>query len=179
LHKLKPAQEERRSKMAEELTSFANQVGGTSASNYVEYILHQIGLTEAALEEINETVDADDYSSLSLDKQAWAALNWALSEMLDIHRQMQENLAASRRDDAIIIDPLTLRVDAEHGYGLGEDSGCFDWGQSADCGAYVWVGFGARLVGCRIAVVYALIFSLLLFLRRYNGWSLDGWMARS
>jgi thiosulfate dehydrogenase [quinone] large subunit len=35
-----------------------------------------------------------------------------------------------------------------------------------------WSAAGSQLV-------YALIFSLLLFLRRYNGWSLDGWMARS
>src|SRR5258708_997070 len=48
--------------------------------------------------------------------------------------------------------PLHRRVAWAAVVGWVEDSGCFDWGESADCGAYVWVGFGARLVGCRIAV---------------------------
>jgi hypothetical protein len=90
----------------------------TQATKYFEFLLHQIEITELALAEIDSTVDEDAYTALPPDQQAWSALRWAAREMLDVHRQMHARLASQRKGEFVMIDPLKLRVDKEHGYGL-------------------------------------------------------------
>ena len=43
---------------------------------------------------------------------------WAAREMLDVHRQMQAGLGNHQEGEVVILDPLKLRVDKEHGSGL-------------------------------------------------------------
>jgi len=103
--------------MVDELNSFSARIGGAQATKYIEFIVHQVEITELALAEIEGTLNEDDYSALLPSQQAWSALKWAASEMLDVHRQMQAGLENYRAGEVVLLDPLTLRVDKEHGYG--------------------------------------------------------------
>jgi len=117
LHSLSPEEEVRRSKMIDELNALSARVGGTHATRAMQFILHQVEITELALAEIEGTLNEDDYSALVPSQQAWSALKWAAGEMLDVHRQMQAGLENHREGDVVLLDPLTLRVDKEHGHG--------------------------------------------------------------
>jgi hypothetical protein len=112
-------QDELRTKMIEDIKSLCAQFGGPKATRYFEFLLRQVEIVELALAEIDSTFDQDDYAALTAEQQAWSVLLWAAREMLDVHRQMQTGLDNHRKDESVIIDPLTLRVDKEHGYGLG------------------------------------------------------------
>jgi hypothetical protein len=117
LHSFSAEEDKRRSKMIDELKSFSTRIGGAQATKYIEFIVHQVEITELALAEIEGTLNEDEYSALLPSQQAWSALKWAAREMLDVHRQMQAGLENYREGDVVLLDPLTLRVDKEHGYG--------------------------------------------------------------
>jgi len=114
---LREEQNERRAKMIEELKGLSAQLGGTQATRHLDFLLQQVKITELALTEIDTTVDKDDYTALPVGQQAWSALVWAAREMLEVFRQIQAGLANHPKSEGVVIDPLTLRVDKEHGYG--------------------------------------------------------------
>lgn len=120
LHPLTPEQDQLRTTMIDELKILSGRLGGTQATKWVEFLLHQVEITELALSEIETTLNEDDYSALLPDQQAWSALRWAAGEMLDVHRQMQAGLEIHREGDVVLLDPLKLRVDKDHGHGSAE-----------------------------------------------------------
>jgi hypothetical protein len=117
MYPLSAEQDELRTKMIDEFKTLSTKLGGDRARKYVEFLCHQIDVTELALGEIGHSLDEDAYSRLSPELQAWSALIWASREMLDVHRQVQENLDNQRRGQTVMIDPLTIRLDKKHGHG--------------------------------------------------------------
>ncbi len=120
LHPLKPAEDQRRSAMRTELRTLAATIAGVDAGKFVDFLLNQVDITEAALDVINENVDNDPYSGFDVPTQAWAALEWALLEMVDVHRQMHEGLQNSQENGTVFIDPLNLRVNSQNGSSLAD-----------------------------------------------------------
>ena len=106
-----------RSNMIAELKVLSAQLGGAKATRYLEFLLDQVEITEMALSTIGSTVNEDAYAALLPGQQAWSAVMWAAREMLNVHRQIQVGLANQHSAGGVMIDPLTLRVDKEHGYG--------------------------------------------------------------
>ncbi len=118
LYSLSTQQDELRAQMIDKLKVLSAQLGGTHETKYVELLLHQVEITELALAEIESSLKEDDFTAQSLEQQAWSALTWAAREMLDVHRQMQAGLDNHREGEVVMLDPLKLRVDEEHGSGL-------------------------------------------------------------
>ena len=118
LYSLSSEQDELRANMIDELKVLSTRLGGTRGAKYVEFLLQQVEITELALAEIEDSLQADPYTIQSPDQQAWSALMWAAREMLDVHRQMQAGLSKHPEGEVVILDPLKLRVDKEHGSGL-------------------------------------------------------------
>jgi len=118
LYPLSSEQDELRANMIDKLKVLSAQLGGTKGTKYVEFLLQQVEITELALAEIESSLKEDPYTTQPPDQQAWSALIWAAREMLDVHRQMQAGLANHREGEVVILDPLKLRVDKEHGSGL-------------------------------------------------------------
>lgn len=118
LHKISPQDEELRSQFIKELRQLCATIGSNEGADYFEFLLRQVNIVELALAEIETTLEQDEFSSLAPDIQVWSAVSWTAREMLDVHRQMQTVLDESKDSIGVIIDPLTLRVDKEHGYGL-------------------------------------------------------------
>jgi hypothetical protein len=118
LYSLSSEQDELRANMIDELKALSAQLGGTQGTSYVEFLLQQVEITELALAEIESSLKEDPYTAQPPDQQAWSALVWAAREMLDVHRQMQSGLGNHQEGGVVILDPLKLRVDKEHGSGL-------------------------------------------------------------
>jgi len=117
---LSESKEKRRAQFIEELKVFVSGAGVEAADKYLKYLLLQVEITEAALRVIDMTLSSDAFSSFSESHQAWSVLEWASREMLDVHRQSMEGLRASQTRGAVIVDPLTLRLDKAHGEGLAD-----------------------------------------------------------
>jgi hypothetical protein len=118
LHKISSEDEELRAHFIEELRHLCATIGSNEGADYCEFLLRQVDIVELALAEIETTLDLDEFSSLPPDVQVWSAISWTAREMLDVHRQMQAVLNERKDGRGVVIDPLTLRVDKEHGYGL-------------------------------------------------------------
>jgi len=118
LYRLTSGQERLRAKMIESLRSFTEKLGGPSATKALEFLLQQVQITELALAEIEHTLDQDSYSALGPDHQAWSTLLWAAREMSNVFQQAQNGLQDHDPGMPVIIDPLTLRLSKEQGYGL-------------------------------------------------------------
>jgi len=118
LYQLGAEQDELRAKMIVDLKALCAKLGGSNATSYFEFLLRQVEIVELALAEIDIAFDEEDYAALPAEQQAWSVLLWAAREMLDVYRQIQTGLDNHRKGEGVIIDPLTLRVDKEHGHGL-------------------------------------------------------------
>jgi len=114
------AKDAKRAQFIEDLKSFVASSKIDQAEAYLAYLLSQVAITEAAIREIDETLAQDPFSSLPADRQAWSILSWAATEMLDVHRQMNEGVQARTVDGGLFIDPLNLRVDKAHGSSLAD-----------------------------------------------------------
>jgi hypothetical protein len=100
------------------MTKYASDNGGESALKLLEFLLPQVEVTELGLAEIRGSLQADDFYELPPPTQAWAALEWAAKEILGVIDQLNVALAKHADGDAVVIDPLRLRLDKEHGQGL-------------------------------------------------------------
>ena len=117
LYALTPEQEEHRAQMINWLNALTKK--RAKESGYVKFLLDEVArITELTLAEIESSLKDDLFSTLPIDQQAWSALEWAGREMLSVQRQMEEGRRERSEGDQVIIDPLNLRVDKEHGYGL-------------------------------------------------------------
>jgi hypothetical protein len=119
LHALSSEKNDLRTQMIKHLQALCSALGGPDETLRLQFLIDQVEVTELALAMIESSFNQDDYAQLNPADQASSLLTWAAAEMLDVNRQILETLDQFRAGDGIVIDPLNLRLDKEHGHGSG------------------------------------------------------------
>lgn len=118
LHDISVEENQLRAQFIDHLKQFTSEGGGASATVALDHILEQVELTELALAEIDSTFRSDDFAKHPPATQAWAILSWASREIVEIYAQLDSAFKALPAGSTVVIDPLTVRLDKEHGQGL-------------------------------------------------------------